>query len=329
MDHHKRRRLLAAACGLLTVPLVSTAQKAGKTARVGWLGWTGGGGWSDSEGALEAFRSGLLDRGWQEGKNLIIDIRAGEFDRAPDLAKELLQSDVDVIVAQAGMLFRMRAVAGAIPIVFSISGDPVEAKLVASLSRPGGNLTGITTLSTELSGKRLQLLKETLPRLARVAAIANQSHPGVQAEYKAGQVAAQQLGLTLQWYPLYSVRDFDTAFDAIVRDGAEAIVAIPDTLVNQQAKLIADFAARRRMPAISCWAEFAEVGNLMSYGPTRRGFYRHVAVYVDKILRGARPADLPVEQPTVFEFVVNLKTAKTLGLSVPQSVLLRADRVIE
>lgn len=329
MDQLRRRKLLAAACGLLAVPLVSTAQKAGKTARVGWLGWIGGAGISPSLVPLEAFRSSLLERGWQEGKNLIIEARAGDGNRARDLTAELLRSDVDVIVAQGPMVFGARAVAGAMPIVFGINGDPVEAKLIASLARPGANLTGLTALSTELAGKRLELLKETVPRVVRVAAIANQAHPGVQTEFKASQAGAQQLGLTLQWFPVYSARDFDTAFDAIVRARAEAIVAIPDNLINQQAKFIADFAARQRISTISGWAEFTEAGNLMSYGPNLRGFYRHIAVYVDKLLRGARPADLPVEQPTEFEFVVNLKAAKTLGLSVPQSVLLRANRTIK
>jgi putative ABC transport system substrate-binding protein len=278
---------------------------------------------------LDAFRSSLLERGWQEGKNLIIEVRSGDGNQARDLTAELLRSDVDLIVAQGPMVFGARAVAGVIPIVFGINGDPVEAKLITSLARPGANLTGLTALSTELSGKRLELLKETVPHVVRVAAIANQAHPGVQTEYKASHDAAQQLGLTLQWFPVYSAGDFDTAFDAIVRARAEAIVAIPDTLINQQAKFIANFAARRRISTISGWAEFTEAGNLMSYGPNLRGFYRHVAVYVDKLLRGARPADLPVEQPTEFEFVVNLKAAKTLGLSVPQSVLLRANRTIK
>lgn len=283
---------------------------------------------SPSSVPLEAFRSGLVDRGWQEGKNVVIEIRAGDGSRARDLATELLRSGVDVIVAVGPMVFGARAVASDIPIVFSINGDPVEAKLVASLSRPGANVTGITALSAELAGKRIELLKEIVPRVVRVAAIANQSHPGVKTEYNASQAAAQSLGLTLQWFPVYSAGDFDATFDAIVRDGAGAVVAIPDNLINQQAALIAEFAARRRLPTVSGWAEFAEAGNLMSYGPNLRAYHRHVAAYVDKLLKGARPADLPVEQPTQFELVVNLKTARALGLSVPQSVLLRADRAI-
>jgi putative ABC transport system substrate-binding protein len=284
---------------------------------------------SASSVPLEAFRSGLVDRGWQEGKNVAIEVRVGDGSQARDLATELLRTGVDLIVALGPMVFGARAVAGDIPIVFSINGDPVEAKLVASLSRPGANLTGITALSAELAGKRLELLKEIAPRVDRVAAIANQSHPGVKIEHNASHAAAQVLGLTLQWFPVYSAGDFDATFDAIVRDGAGAVVAIPDNLINQQAVRIAEFAARQRLPTVSAWAEFAEAGNLASYGPNLRAYHRHVAAYVDKLLRGARPADLPVEQPTQFELVVNLKTARALGLSVPQSVLLRADRAIE
>ena len=325
----KRRKFVGAlAGGLFVLPLTSMAQNTQKSARVGWLGWTGAAGASPSLEPLDAFRSGLADRGWQEGKNLAIVIRAGDGSQARDLAEELVRSGVDVIVAQGPMIFAARAVAGAVPMVFNINGDPVEAQLVASLSRPGGNLTGITALSSELAGKRLELLKETVPRVTRIAAIANQSHPGVQTEQKASKAAARKLGVTLQWFPVYSVADFQTTFDAIVHDGSGAIVAIPDTLINQQAPLIAEFAARRRLPTISGWAEFTAAGNLMSYGPNLRGYYRQVAVYVDKLLRGAQPTSIPVEQPTEFELAVNLKAAKILGINMPRSVMLRADTVI-
>ncbi len=322
----RRRNLLVAACGLVLVPLVSTAQRKGKIARVGWLGWTGGA--SLSRVPLEAFRAGLVDRGWEEGKNLSLEIRSGDGSSARDLTAELLRTNIDVIVAQGPMVFGARAVAGTVPIVFSINGDPVEAKLVANFARPGANLTGVTALSADLAGKRLELLKEARPRIIRVAAIANQSHPGVQTERQASQAAAQRLGLTLHWLPIYSAADLAATFGAIERDGAGAVVAIPDNLINQQAKDIADFARRLRLPTISGWAEFAEAGNLMSYGPSLRGLYRHVAVYVDKLLRGAQPADLPVEQPSEFELVVNLGAAKSLRLDVPKSLLLRADRTI-
>ena len=323
-----RRKLLAAACGLAVIPFASRAQKAGKVPRLGWLGWTGGAGTAPSLAALDAFRSGLTERGWQEGGNLVIETRAGDGSQARGFTAELIQSGVDVIVAMGPMVFGARTVAGAVPIVFSINGDPVEAKLVASLARPGANLTGVTALSAELAGKRLELLKEVAPRVVRIAAIANQAHPGVQTERDATQAAASKLGVALQWFPVYSAADFPKTFEAIQRDGATGIVAIPDNLINQQARHIADFAAGRRLPAVSVWAEFAEAGNLLSYGPNLRAYYRRLAVYADKLLKGARPVDLPVEQPTEFELVVNLKVAKTLGLNVPQSVLLRADRAL-
>ena len=278
---------------------------------------------------LEAFRSGLVERGWAEGKDVVIEVRAGDGGRSRDLTTELLRSEVDVIVAQGPMVFGARAVAGNVPVVFYINGDPVEANLVASLSRPGANMTGVTALSADLAGKRLELLREAVPRVVRVAAIANQSHPGVQTEYNALQATARKLGVTLQWFPVYSSSDFGATFDAIVRDGADAIVAVPDNLINQQGKAIGEFAARRRLPTVSGWAEFAEAGNLISYGPSLRASYRHVARYVDNILKGAKPTDLPGEQPTQFELVVNLKTAKALGVAIPQSVLARADVLIQ
>lgn len=181
------------------------------------------------------------------------------------------------------------------------------------------------------AGPRVSLLvgKEGVPGITRVAAIGNQAHPGVQTELKESEAAAQRLGLTLQYFPVYSVRDFDVAFEAIARDGAQALIAFPDTLINHQAKPIAEFAARRRIPAVSGWAEFAHAGNLMSYGPNLLDFHRHTAVYVDKLLKGARPADLPVEQPTRFELVINLKAAKTLGLNIPQSLLVQANEIIK
>ncbi|MGH6892920.1 MAG: ABC transporter substrate-binding protein, partial [Dongiaceae bacterium] len=263
------------------------------------------------------------------GENLLIETRSGAPANAGELAAELLRSNVEIIVAPGGMVFGARKVAGETPLVFGINGDPVQAKLVASYSRPGGNLTGITALSDVLSGKRLELLREAAPGTTQFAALANQGHPGVEVEFEATQTAARRLGISVKWLPVYKVADFDAAFDAIAREGSGALVAIPDALINNQAKAVAEFAVSRRIPTMSGWAEFVEAGNLLSYGPSLRGWYRHMSVYADKLLRGAKPADLPVEQPTVFEFVVNLRTAKALGLKVPQSILLRADRVIE
>lgn len=328
MIRPKRRDLLAAACGLVLSPITARGQSTGKTANIGWLGWTGGPGAVASAVPLEALKAGLAGRGWQQGRNLRLEVRSGDSSDARELTRELMQAKVDIIVAQGPMVFGARVNAGNVPIVFNINGDPVEANLVSSLSRPGANLTGVTALSEELAGKRLQLLKEAAPHITRVAAIANQAHPGVQTEYKATMAAAQRLGLSLTWVPVHAVADFERACSAIAGDGAEALVAIPDNLINRQAKSIAEFASRRRLPTVSGWAEFAEAGNLLSYGPNQHAYFGHVAVYVDKLLRGARPADLPVEQPTVFELVVNLAAAKSIGLALPRPVMLRADRTV-
>lgn len=311
---------------LFGMPLVAAAEQAVKTARVGWIAVSPGP--LATLAYLEAFRDGMRERGWVEGQNLVIEARSGDRERAHDLAAELVASKAHVIVTQGPMVFGARTAAGATPVVFAFSGDPVEAKLVASLPRPGGNLTGITLLSFELVSKRLELLKEAVPRVSRVAILANLAHPGEQAELRASQATAQRLGMSLQYLPVRSRRDFDAAFDAIGRERAEAIVAFPDVLIMSQATAIAELAARNRIPAVSGWTEFAAAGNFMTYGPSLR-VWRQVASHVDKILKGAKPADLPVEQPTEFELAINLTTAKALGLTIPSSLLLRADKIIE
>ena len=226
------------------------------------------------------------------------------------------------------MIFRAHTMAGATPLVFHVNGDPVEAKLVASYARPGGNMTGITNLSAEMSGKRVELLREALPHMTRMAAIANQGHPGWQVEFKATQAATRQLGLALTWLPVYSAQDFGAAFESVAREGAQGLVAVPDNLILSQAKTIADFTAKSGIPAISGWGEFVDAGNLMSYGPAMRDVYATIATYVDRLLRGARPADLPVENPTRFELVFNANLAQSLKLKVPQSILVRIDRAV-
>jgi putative ABC transport system substrate-binding protein len=304
------------------------AQRSSKGMRVGWLGWTGAVGTSASPLALAAFRGGLADRGWTEGRDLEVVVRDGDRPRSGDLASELLKLDINVLVAQGPMAFGAKTVTGSKPLVFSINGDPVEAGLVASLSRPGGNLTGVTALSAELAGKRLELLKEAMRKGARVAVVANELHPGVALEREATHAAARRLGLTVVWYPLKAANDLAAAFEAIARDGAEALLAIPDNLVNREARPIADFALARRLPSISGWSEFVEAGNLMSYGPNPGGYYRQMAFITDRILRGALAADMAVEQPRDIEFVVSVKAARAIGLTLPPGLLLRADRQI-
>jgi putative ABC transport system substrate-binding protein len=234
----------------------------------------------------------------------------------------------DVIVAQGPVVSAVKRTAGTTPIVFGFSGDPVEAGLVTSLSHPGGTLTGMTFLSIELAGKRLELLREISPTVSRVAVLANPQHPGERREWQASQVAARSLGLELQYLQVRTSVDFDDAFGKIVAERFGAIDAFPDALVMLHRASIAAFAMKQRIPAISGWRDFAADGNLLTYGPSLWDSFRRLATYVDKILKGARPADLPVEQPTKFELVVNLKTAKSLGLTIPQSVLVRADEVI-
>jgi putative ABC transport system substrate-binding protein len=321
-----RRSFLAMlGLALLAAPGGPAAQPA-RTARVGWVGT--GSGPSQSSEFLDAFRHGMREKGWMEGRNLAIESRWGNRDQARDLAAAL-QSRVDVIVAQGPMVSGVQAGAGSVPVVFGFSGDPIEAGFVTSLSHPGGNLTGGTMMSFELMGKRLELLKEALPRLVRVAILANPGHPGEQAELRESRVAAHRLGLAVQYLAVRSAADFEPAFDAIARERAEAIIAFPDALIMSQAHAIGAFAAKRRIPAVSGWAPFAERDNFMTYGPNLRTMWGQVATYVDRILKGARPADLPVERPAQIELVVNMKTARALGLTLPQSIVARADRVIE
>ncbi len=322
-----RRAVLAGLGTVLVGPGRGGAQTTRKVARVGWIAASPGP--LSTSSFLEAFRDGMRERGWVEGQNLVIEARWGTRTQARDLAAELVQSKIDLLVTQGPAVFGAREATGAIPIVFGFSGDPVEAKLVTALARPGGTLTGMTFLGFELVGKRIEILKEAVPTVGRVAIIANPGHAGEQSELKASQSAAGRVGMTVQYLPVSSVRDFDGAFEAIARERAEAIVAFPDGLIMAQAKAIAEFATLRRIPAVSGWDDFVRAGNVMSYGPHLRESWRHIAGYVDKILKGAKPGDLPVELPTKLELVINLKAAKAIGLTIPPSVLLRADRVIE
>ncbi len=309
---------------LLAAPLTVAGQPA-RSVRIGWLAQSPG----PTPTQLEAFRRGMREHGWTEGRDLAIDVRWGDRDRARALAAELIRLRVQVIVTQGPMVFGAAAETQSIPVVFGFSGDPVAARLVRSIARPGGNLTGVSFLSLELAGKRLELLREALPRLSRVAILANPEHPGEPAELRESRAAAERLGLTVQYVPVRRAGDFDAAFDRIAREGAEGIVAFPDVLVMSQARAIAEFALRRRIPAVSGWGSFAAAGNLMTYGPNLDESYRTLAGYVARILHGASPGDLPVEQPATFELVVNLKTARGLGLTIPPSVLARADHVLE
>jgi putative tryptophan/tyrosine transport system substrate-binding protein len=307
---------------------IAEAQQAINIPRIGFLDPTSA---QVSAARIEAFRQGLRKFGYTEGKNIAIDYRfaEGKSERLHDLARELVRLNVDIIIARAipGAVAAKQATTR-IPIVFVGVADAVAAGLVASLGRPGGNITGLTSLAPELGGKRLELLKETFPKLSRLVVLRNPSNPGDPITWKETQAASQALALQLQSLEVRSLKDLEGAFESATRAGTQALVTLPDPFLQSHRKQIVDFATKSRLPAIYPDSEYVEAGGLMSYAANVLEFYAHAATYVDRILKGAKPADLPVEQPTKFELVINLKTAKQLGLTMPSSVLLRADKVI-
>lgn len=281
---------------------------------------------------LDALRQGLRELGYVEGQTLTIDARWMERiapEESARLTAELVRSKVDVLVAQGPALPGVKAEAGSVPVVFGFSGDPVAAKFVMSLGRPGGSLTGMTLLAVELAGKRVDLLKEAVPHMSSVGALTNPSHVGEEEELRQSQIAAQRLGLRLQPFLVRTAPEVTAALETMSRDHIDAVVALPNLLIMRERNAIAEFSAKHRLPAISGWEDFAVDGNLMTYGPNLQHAWRHLASYVDKILKGTKPADLPVEQPTKFQLVINVRTAKALGLTIPPPLLVRADRVIE
>jgi ABC-type uncharacterized transport system substrate-binding protein len=322
-----RRELIAALGGAAVVwPLGARAQQRAKPARVGYLSSS-----SPPDVFLESFIRGMGVVGYVQGRDFVIEVRyAGrDYSKFPALADELLSAKVDLIVA-GGPAFRTWRVAGVpVPIVFLFSGDPVEAGIVASFARPGGNVTGVSLLSLVLSTKRLELLKEAMPTMTRVAVLSNPTHPGEPSELRATREAARPLGLAIESYEVESDDAFEPAFASIAQSKCDGLIAFPDALKNFNHKRIVAFALRRRLASIYGWKMYAEAGGLMSYGPVLDQVSAEVAVYVDKILKGAKPADLPVEQPTKLEMVVNLKTAKALGLEIPAGLILRADVLLE
>jgi len=287
---------------------------------------------SDTAPLHQAFRLGLRDLGWVEGKNISIEYRYAEggADRLPDLAADLVRLKVDVIVASASSAsLAAQKATRAIPIVMASGGDPVAGGLVESLARPGGNVTGLSQMTTEMAGKRLELLKEIVPKLSRVAVLWDPQIAGSTLTWKEIQLAARQLGIQLQSLEVRSPNDFDQAFADATRARAGALFITQAPVITTNLKRIAGLAAKSRLPTIFHLSEFADAGGLVAYGADRADMYRRAATFVDKILKGAKPGDLPVELPTKFELVVNMKTAKVLGITIPQSVLFRADRVIE
>jgi putative ABC transport system substrate-binding protein len=300
------------------------AQQPKKVPRIGYLG-------SNSVSArTEAFRQGLRDLGYIEGQNLIIEYRyaEGKVDRLADLAAELVGLKVDAIFAQStASVQAAKKATTTVPIV-SVSGDPVGLGLVASLARPGGNVTGLTNFTSELAGKRLEFLKEAVSRVSRVAVLWNPDVLSSALRMQETEIAAPSLGIKLQPVAVREVNDFEHAFAALKKERADALFPLRSPLISNQVKRIVELATKNRVPGMYDASEFAEAGGLMSYGTMLPDLDRRAAVYVDKILKGAKPAELPVEQPMKFEFIINLKAAKQIGLTIPPNVLARADKVI-
>jgi putative ABC transport system substrate-binding protein len=317
--------------GLLAAPPAAEAQQAAKIARIGYLT----GSLATGPHLPEAFRQGLRDLGYIEGRNVVIEYRdaEGKLERLPALAAELVALKVDVIVAP-GTLHALAAkqATRTLPIVFGAVADPVASGLVTSLARPGGNVTGLSLLAPELVGKCLELLKQAVPGVSRAAVL---WHPGGLPErtekdmLTGAEVAARALGVRLQFVEARGPADFDRAFSDMTRARAGALTVLTSTMFLIERRRLVDLAAENRLPAVYPWREGVDAGGLMSYGPNFADLFRRAATYVDKILKGTKPGDLPVEQPTKFELVINLKTAKALGLTIPQSLLGRADEIIQ
>jgi putative ABC transport system substrate-binding protein len=319
-----RRRLLLAA---LAAPFAAHGQQR-PAARIAWLATSPE---RDARHFLGQLRTGLRELGYAEGSSILIEARWANdsAELAAELAAQAVAARPDVIVTLGPTVFPVSRATRAIPVVFGFSGDPVEAGLVQSLSRPGANLTGIYFLTLDLVGKRLELLKEVMPRLKRVAVLANPQHAGDKAERRAAQAAAGPLGLELEYFEARTAAEIVAALGAIENARVDAALVFPFATMIAQRERIAKWSLEHRIPAVSGWAQFAEGGNLLSYGPNLSRTMHRLATYVDKILKGAKPSDIPVELPSSVELVVNARAAKALGLSIPGSVLLRADRVIE
>jgi putative ABC transport system substrate-binding protein len=306
------------------------AQQPKKLYRIGYLD---SGSASGSTHLLEAFRQGLRDLGYVEGKNILIESLYAELksERLPDLAAELVRLKVDVILVRAtGEALAVKQTTSTIPIIMLNVGNPMAAGLIASLARPGGNITGLTQMTPEVGGKRLELLKEVVPRMSRLAVL-TMSRPdtGLQLQMKEIEAAAQALGVQLQPLELRGPEDIDSAFQAAANTRVSALIVLAHPPFFAERRRIGELAVKSRLPTMYPQSDYVDAGGLMSYGVNIADLYRRAATYVDKILKGAKPADLPVEQPTKFEFVVNLKTAKQIGLTIPPNVLVRADRVIK
>ena len=326
----RRRTFLATASGgLLAAPIAAEAQQAAKVARIGYLSTTG----AASPHLPEAFRQGLRDLGYVEGRDVMIEYRdaEGKLERLRALAADLVALKVDVIVAPAypGALAAKNAT-DTIPIIMVAVADPVQTGLIASLVRPGGNITGLALLAgPEMVGKLLELLKEAVPNLSRVAVLSNPANPMHVVRLREVAVAGRSLRVQLQILKAQGPEEFESAFAAMTRERAGALYVVGDPVLVRNRRRLAELAAKSRLPAVYELKDHADAGGLMAYGPNLLDMYRRAATYVDRILKGAKPGDLPIEQPAKFELVINLKTAKALGLTIPPSLLARADQLLE
>ena len=314
---------------LLAVAVIAEAQQPKKLPLIGFLIASSP---SPVAARLEAFRQGLRELGYVEGKSIVIDYRwaEGKLDRMPELATRLIGLKVDIILSTGPQSTRAaKEATSTIPIVMGFDNDPVGNGFVASLARPGGNITGLSTLAPEISGKQLELLKEIVPKLSRVAVFGTSTQPGNAQALKEIELAAGTLEVKLQFLDVLDPKDIETAFGAARKGRAGAVLVLNSPVFNSQRTLITDFAAKNRLPTTYWATEFVEAGGLMTYSVSFTDLFRRAATYVDKILKGAKPANLPMEQPKKFEFVINLKAAKQIGLTIPPNVLVRADKVIK
>jgi putative ABC transport system substrate-binding protein len=321
---------LALRAVLFALCLPAQAQQPTKIPRIGYLAGTSASAIADR---TEAFRQGLRELGYVEGKNIVIEYRyaEGKADRERELAVELVRLKVDIIISAGSAATRpAKEATSTIPIVMTNEGDPVGTGFVASLARPGGNITGLSNFAPELSGKRLELLKEVVPRLSRVAVFQTSTQPGSAQSLKEVEIAAKAFRVKLQSLDVLDSKDIETAFRAASKGRADAVVMMASgAVVSTHRTAIAELAVKNRLPLIYSFSQFVDAGGLMSYGVNQTDLDRRAATYVDKILKGVKPADLPVEQPTKFELTINLKAAKQIGVTIPPNVLVRADRVIK
>ena len=306
-------------------PVSVAAQRQAKVRRIVWVSTE-----TQPDPFVDGFRQGLRERGYAEGRDVALDLRysPGNPDALRSVLAELTPDKVDLAVSSGPAIRALRA-ATAVPVLFAISGDPVEIGLVKSLARPEGNFTGATFLSLDLAAKRVDLLKDIFPKLRRLAVLSNTDHPGERSELNTTRQAAQKLGIELIYVPFVGARELDNALATVASARADAMLVFPEGATMVHRAKVAQFAVSQKLPSMFGWSEYADAGGLLSYGANQRATYLRLASYADRIFRGETPANLPVEQPTTFELVVNLKTAKALGIEVPTSILLGAARTID